>query len=34
MCEKCKPIAVDRLEQKMGKSIKELIRVEEKELDG
>ena len=33
LCKKCKPIAVDKLEQKMGKSIKDLIRVEEKELD-
>lgn len=32
LCKKCKPIAIDKIEQKMGRSIKDLIRMEEKEL--
>jgi len=31
-CKKCKPIAIDKIEQKMGKSFRELIRMEEIEL--
>lgn len=32
LCKKCRPIAVDKIEQKMGRSIKDLIRMEEREL--
>ncbi len=32
LCKECKPIAIDKIEQKMGRSIKDLIRMEEKEL--
>ena len=33
LCKKCRPIAVDKIEQKMGKSLKDLIRLEEMELE-
>ena len=33
LCKKCRPIAVDKIEQKMGKSLKDLIRLEETELE-